>query len=45
MRTTPFIETSQIVSGHNPVIESIIQHPGILDRFFRRTNFRTNWNK
>ena len=40
MRTIPFIGTSQIVSGHNPVIESINQHPGILDRFFRRTNSR-----
>ena len=41
MRTIPFTGTSQIVSGHNPVTKSINQHPGILDRFFRRTNSRT----
>ena len=41
MRTIPFTGTSQTVSGHNPVTESINQSPGILDRFFRRTNSRT----
>ena len=40
MRTIPFTGTSQTVSGHNPVNESINQHPRILDRFFR-TNSRT----
>jgi len=38
MRTIPFTGTSQTVSGHSPVTESINQHPGILDRLFRRTN-------
>jgi len=41
MRTIPFTGTSQTVSGHNPVTESINEHPGILDRLFRRTNSRT----
>jgi len=41
MRTIPFTGTSQTVSRHNPVIESINQSPGILYRFFRRTNSRT----
>jgi len=41
MRTIPFTGTSQTLSGHNPVTESIYQHPEILDRFFRRTNSRT----
>ena len=42
MRTIPFTGTSQIVLGHNPVTKSINQHPGIIDRFFRRTN---SWTK
>ena len=41
MRTIPFTGTSQTISGNNPITESIKQHPGILDRFFRRTNSRT----
>jgi len=41
MRTIPFTGTSQTISGHNPVTESINHHPGILDRFYRRTNFQT----
>ena len=41
MRTIPFTGTSQIVSGHNPVTKSINQHPGLLDKNFRRTNSRT----
>ena len=41
MRTIPFTGTLQTVLGHNPVTESINQHPGILDRFFRRTNSET----
>ena len=41
MRTIPFIGTSQTVSRHNPVTKSINQHPEILHKFFRRTNFRT----
>ena len=41
MRIVPLTGTSQILSGHNPLIESINQHPGIMDRLFRRTNSRT----
>ena len=41
MRTIPFIGTSQTVSGHNPVTDSINQYPGILDRFFKRKNSQT----
>ena len=41
MRTIAFIGTSQTIWGHNPVTESINQRPGILDRFFRRTNSQT----
>ena len=41
MRTIPFTRTSQIVSGHNPVTESINQHLGLLYRIFIRTNSRT----
>lgn len=40
-RTLPITKTSQTIAGHNPVTESINQHPGILDRFLRRTNSRT----
>ena len=41
MRTIPFTCTSQTISGHNPVTESINQHLRILDRFFRRRNSQT----
>jgi len=41
MRIIPFTGTSETISGHNPVTESINQHPRIINRFFRRTNSRT----
>ena len=42
MRTIPFKGTSQTISGHNPVTESINQHPGILDRHVRKLRDNKN---